>query len=270
MRRASASASRAGCSTATAQPVPDCMLEIWQADAQGRFADPQDKRALPNSSVQGVRPLRHRRERRLCVRHHQAGLGARSRRQAAGAAYPARDLRARHAAASLYADLFRRRGGQCRRSRAGAGAGRSPRHADRRRASRARRAPSTSSTSTCRATTRRCSSKCEVCRALDHATGIMTRSASFRYSITACSGAGRLLAQRGLGRADHDRQRDRAQDEQHHQLVVVRERDDLRLQVDHHVGHGAAACRCRGRSCCATSGICSAWLNGLMCSDRIA
>ena len=35
------------------QPVPDCMLEIWQADAQGRFSDPQDKRAPPNSSFKG-------------------------------------------------------------------------------------------------------------------------------------------------------------------------------------------------------------------------
>ena len=33
--------------------VPDCMLEIWQADAQGRFSDPQDSRALPNSSFKG-------------------------------------------------------------------------------------------------------------------------------------------------------------------------------------------------------------------------
>lgn len=33
--------------------VPDCMLEIWQADAQGRFSDPQDARALPNSSFKG-------------------------------------------------------------------------------------------------------------------------------------------------------------------------------------------------------------------------
>jgi len=33
--------------------VPDCMLEIWQADAQGRFSDPQDKRAPPNSSFKG-------------------------------------------------------------------------------------------------------------------------------------------------------------------------------------------------------------------------
>jgi protocatechuate 3,4-dioxygenase, alpha subunit len=35
------------------QPVPDAMLEIWQADAQGRFSDPQDKRAPPNSSFKG-------------------------------------------------------------------------------------------------------------------------------------------------------------------------------------------------------------------------
>jgi protocatechuate 3,4-dioxygenase alpha subunit len=35
------------------QPVPDALLEIWQADAQGRFSDPQDQRALPNSSFKG-------------------------------------------------------------------------------------------------------------------------------------------------------------------------------------------------------------------------
>jgi protocatechuate 3,4-dioxygenase alpha subunit len=35
------------------QPVPDCMLEVWQADSQGRFADPQDKRALPNATFRG-------------------------------------------------------------------------------------------------------------------------------------------------------------------------------------------------------------------------
>ena len=34
-------------------PVPDAMLEIWQADAQGRFSDPQDSRALPNSTFKG-------------------------------------------------------------------------------------------------------------------------------------------------------------------------------------------------------------------------
>ena len=34
-------------------PISDAMLEIWQADAQGRFADPKDKRALPNSVFRG-------------------------------------------------------------------------------------------------------------------------------------------------------------------------------------------------------------------------
>ena len=33
--------------------VPDAMLEIWQADAQGRFSDPQDSRGLTNASFKG-------------------------------------------------------------------------------------------------------------------------------------------------------------------------------------------------------------------------
>jgi protocatechuate 3,4-dioxygenase alpha subunit len=35
------------------KPVPDCMLEVWQADAQGRFVDPKDNRALPNTKFRG-------------------------------------------------------------------------------------------------------------------------------------------------------------------------------------------------------------------------
>ena len=35
------------------QPVPDAMLEVWQADAQGRFNNPKDNRALPNSAFRG-------------------------------------------------------------------------------------------------------------------------------------------------------------------------------------------------------------------------
>jgi protocatechuate 3,4-dioxygenase alpha subunit len=35
------------------KPVPDCMLEVWQADAQGRFSDPQDSRALANTTFKG-------------------------------------------------------------------------------------------------------------------------------------------------------------------------------------------------------------------------
>lgn len=34
-------------------PIPDAMLEIWQADAQGRFSDPQDTRGQPNTSFKG-------------------------------------------------------------------------------------------------------------------------------------------------------------------------------------------------------------------------
>ena len=33
--------------------IPDSMMEIWQADAQGRFADPQDTRAVANAAFKG-------------------------------------------------------------------------------------------------------------------------------------------------------------------------------------------------------------------------
>ena len=35
------------------QPINDAMIEIWQADAQGRYSDPQDKRSLPNAPFRG-------------------------------------------------------------------------------------------------------------------------------------------------------------------------------------------------------------------------
>jgi protocatechuate 3,4-dioxygenase, alpha subunit len=34
-------------------PIPDAMLEIWQADAAGRYAHPADQRALPNATFKG-------------------------------------------------------------------------------------------------------------------------------------------------------------------------------------------------------------------------
>jgi protocatechuate 3,4-dioxygenase, alpha subunit len=34
-------------------PVPDALVEIWQADAAGRYAHPADKRALPNAAFKG-------------------------------------------------------------------------------------------------------------------------------------------------------------------------------------------------------------------------
>ncbi len=38
---------------ADGQAIVDSMLEIWQADAQGRFAHPQDKRSIPNAAFKG-------------------------------------------------------------------------------------------------------------------------------------------------------------------------------------------------------------------------
>lgn len=35
------------------KPINDAMIEIWQADAQGRYASPQDNRALPNTQFKG-------------------------------------------------------------------------------------------------------------------------------------------------------------------------------------------------------------------------
>ncbi len=34
-------------------PINDAMIEIWQADAQGRYASPRDTRALPNAKFKG-------------------------------------------------------------------------------------------------------------------------------------------------------------------------------------------------------------------------
>jgi protocatechuate 3,4-dioxygenase, alpha subunit len=35
------------------QPMPDAMIEIWQADGQGRYAHPADRRALANTRFKG-------------------------------------------------------------------------------------------------------------------------------------------------------------------------------------------------------------------------
>ncbi|MGE3147297.1 MAG: protocatechuate 3,4-dioxygenase subunit alpha, partial [Pseudorhodoplanes sp.] len=35
------------------KPINDAMIEIWQADAQGRYANPRDNRALPNTQFKG-------------------------------------------------------------------------------------------------------------------------------------------------------------------------------------------------------------------------
>ena len=112
--------------------VPDCMLEIWQADAQGRFSDPQDKRALPNSSFKGFGR----------VGTDKDGVYAFDTIKPGPVPDPDGKPQAPHIVLAVFARgmllhlytriYFERRSRQCRRSGAGAGAGRPPRHADRR------------------------------------------------------------------------------------------------------------------------------------------
>ena len=111
------------------KPINDAMIEIWQADAQGRYAHAAATKPRPNAKFTGFGRSATDKDGRLRLRHRQAGPGAGPGRQAAGAAYRGLHLLARHAAADLHAALFRRRGGQRRRSDPGAGAGRPPRHA---------------------------------------------------------------------------------------------------------------------------------------------
>ena len=97
------------------KPMPDCMLEIWQADAQGHSSDPADTRAQPNSSF---------REFGRCGTDAKGGYAFDTIKpgqvaapwQDAGAASGLGCSAAWHVAASLYADLFRGEAGQRRRS----------------------------------------------------------------------------------------------------------------------------------------------------------
>ena len=47
-------------------PVVDSMLEIWQADAAGRYAHPADQRAPPNAAFKGFGRVGTDREGRFC------------------------------------------------------------------------------------------------------------------------------------------------------------------------------------------------------------
>ena len=47
------------------KPIPDAMIEIWQADGKGRYSNEPGSRRLPNTAFKGHRPLRHRQGRRV-------------------------------------------------------------------------------------------------------------------------------------------------------------------------------------------------------------
>jgi protocatechuate 3,4-dioxygenase alpha subunit len=61
-------------------PINDAMIEVWQADAQGRYAHPADGRARPNTKFMGFGPLGDRQKWRLQFRHRQARVGSRPQR----------------------------------------------------------------------------------------------------------------------------------------------------------------------------------------------
>ena len=110
--------------------MPDAMLEIWQADAQGRYAHPADGRPLASNSFRGFGRAATDKDGGFFFATIKPGQVPGPGRHAAGAAHQRRAVRARPPEAAVHAHLLRRRSGQRHRSDPGAGAGRAPRHAD--------------------------------------------------------------------------------------------------------------------------------------------
>ncbi len=61
------------------KPIPDAMIEIWQADAAGRYAHPADRRALPNASFKGFGRAGTDQDGALRLRDDQARARCRAR-----------------------------------------------------------------------------------------------------------------------------------------------------------------------------------------------
>ena len=93
-------------------PLPDALVETWQADVDGRFDHPDDPRgavAAP-TGLPRLRPVRDRAGRRVGHPHGQARRRAGGRRPAAGAAHRRVRLRARAARPRGHPPLLLRRG----------------------------------------------------------------------------------------------------------------------------------------------------------------
>ena len=147
-------------STATASRSTTRCVEIWQANAHGQYAHPedaQDSRSKPGFRGFGRVPTDAR--RRVPLHDDQAGPRARPRRRAAGAASRRHGLHARPAEASAHAHLLSRRSGQRRRPGAAARARGAACDADRAaRRPHGAEAARSNGTSSCRARTKPCSS----------------------------------------------------------------------------------------------------------------
>ena len=70
--------------------LPDALIEIWQADGEGRYAHPADGRPLASNSFRGFGRCPTAKDGTLPLRHHQARPRARPRRHSAGAAHQCR------------------------------------------------------------------------------------------------------------------------------------------------------------------------------------
>jgi protocatechuate 3,4-dioxygenase beta subunit len=62
------------------EPVPDAMVEIWQANEAGRYSDPTGDRENPPENLLGLRALGNRRRRPVLLRNCQTRPRLRSRR----------------------------------------------------------------------------------------------------------------------------------------------------------------------------------------------
>ena len=89
-------------------PIPDALIEIWQANAAGRYHHPDDARELPvDPDLRRIRPRGDRRGRPFLVRHDQAWPRARTRRPTSGAAHHGVGARTWHTHAAGHQNLFR-------------------------------------------------------------------------------------------------------------------------------------------------------------------
>ena len=107
------------------EPVPDAIVEIWQANAAGAYRHPADDRATADSIRPSTGSAGSPTDRRRAVRVHDGDAGPRARagRRTAGAAPGGRRAGARHADPAGHADVLRRRAREHRGRGAGARAG---------------------------------------------------------------------------------------------------------------------------------------------------
>ena len=137
-------------------PLPDALVELWQADADGVYVRPDDPKDLALApGLLWIRPPADGRGRRLYLRDDPAGPDARRAARAAGVAHQRLPFRAAASSGRSTRGSISRATRRSIRCRAGARARGSPRSA----AARDPAIPADgSSTSGFRATARRCSS----------------------------------------------------------------------------------------------------------------